>query len=192
MTKCPCCNPVLSTWYCRTDCNSAPSTCIHILSYHWYSKAGHLVSSNDFVGISTANLVSHCWICDFDYRETWDTEGVWRRAINGDLLLYINDYVRTYWLQNSQTVLCGLLLHMHGVVVWSAELTHTHTHTHTQHTCSTKYFNLTCSENTFRRKCITFSVWGVVGQHACVFIAVYTVLTVHAMATLLFCGQSIW
>ena len=34
ITKCPCYNPVLSTWYCRADCNSPPSTCIHILSYH--------------------------------------------------------------------------------------------------------------------------------------------------------------
>ena len=46
ITKCPCCNPVLSTWYCRADWNSPPSTCIYILSYHWYSKAEHFVSSN--------------------------------------------------------------------------------------------------------------------------------------------------
>ena len=42
--NCPCCNPVLSTWYCRADCKCR--TCIHILPYHWYSKAGHLISSN--------------------------------------------------------------------------------------------------------------------------------------------------
>ena len=60
--KCPCCNPVLSTWYCRADCNSPPSTCIHILSYHWHSKAGHLIPSNQSTGyvIITLNFVFHC------------------------------------------------------------------------------------------------------------------------------------
>ena len=66
ITKCPCCNPVLNTWYCRADCNSPPSTCIHILSYHWYSKAGHLISSNQCIGyvIIMLSLVFHCWITD--------------------------------------------------------------------------------------------------------------------------------
>ena len=64
ITKCPCCNPVLSTWYCRGDCNSPPSSCIHILSYHWYSKAGHLISSNQCIGYVVTTLmltfVFHC------------------------------------------------------------------------------------------------------------------------------------
>ena len=67
ITKCPCCNPVLSTGYCRADCNSPPSTCIHILSYHWYSKAGHLISSNQCIGyvIIMLSFVFHCCIYDF-------------------------------------------------------------------------------------------------------------------------------
>ena len=78
ITKCPCCNPVLSTWYCRADCNSPPSTCIHILSYHWYSKADHLISSNQCTGyvIISLNLVFHCRKSNSGYHETWDTEGV--------------------------------------------------------------------------------------------------------------------
>ena len=80
-SKCPCCNPVLSTWYCRADCNSPPSTCIHILSYHWYSKAKHLIPSNQWIGyvIISLNLVFHCWVCNSAYNEAWDYEGILRR-----------------------------------------------------------------------------------------------------------------
>ena len=85
IAKLPCCNPVLSTWYCRADCNSPPSTCIHILSYHWYSKTGHLISSNDSCCTAVCCcLIHHLWAshtCDSD---AWRKSCVWERRGDGE------------------------------------------------------------------------------------------------------------
>ena len=105
--KCPCCNPVPSTWYCRADCNSPPSTCIHILSYHWYSKADHLISSNQCIGyaIISSNSVFHCWVCNSVYHETWDFEGVWKsKNKDSDCFHFIHRYMN---LMNTRSELCN-------------------------------------------------------------------------------------
>ena len=102
--SCPCCNPVLSTWYCRVDCNSPPSTCIIyiILSYHWYSKSDSVISTYQYSGhvIISLNLASHCCICNSAYCETWDTEEkIWRKKTNS-MKWELLSWVLPAWVSN--------------------------------------------------------------------------------------------
>ena len=82
--------------------------------YHWYSKAGHLISSNQYIcdDISASSLVYHCKISITVYQKTWDIEGIWRRKIIIALTSSAH-YINMKYIK----VFSGQLLLMHGIVV---------------------------------------------------------------------------